>query len=82
MSEAPRGYTYWVEDDVLERFQSASIEQRLAWLEEMQAVTYALAPEEVRRRWQALRAGRAIDETCSSEPSSVPTSLKHRSLPE
>ncbi len=62
MSDAPRGFTYWVEDDVLARVQSATIEQRLAWLEEMQALSWQLAPEEVRQRWRALRAGRSIDE--------------------
>lgn len=51
------GYSYWVSDEQLRTFRAQTPERRLAWLEEMRELTYAMATEETRARWQRLRRG-------------------------
>jgi hypothetical protein len=55
-----RGFSYRVTDDQLERFQSASVAQRLTWLEEMRVFTWSAATPATRERWQRLRRGEPI----------------------
>ncbi len=52
-------FTYAVTDEQLRTFAALSDEQKIAWLEEWQQVTWALATPSVRRSWWRLR-GKAI----------------------
>lgn len=54
------GFHYRVDDAQLTRFQSASVGQRLAWLEEMREFTWRVASATVRERWRRLRRGDPI----------------------
>jgi hypothetical protein len=55
-----RGFRYLVNDDQLARFGSASVAQRLTWLEEMREFTWSAATPETRERWLRLRRGDPI----------------------
>jgi hypothetical protein len=54
------GFRYLVDDDQLARFGSASVSQRLTWLEEMREFTWSAASPDTRERWQRLRRGEPI----------------------
>jgi hypothetical protein len=48
-------FSYWVEDEVLERFAASTPLQRLTWLEEMRRFSWDAASPEQRARWRAAR---------------------------
>lgn len=48
-------FTYWVEDEILERFARSTPLQRLRWLEEMRTFSWNAATPETRARWRAAR---------------------------
>lgn len=55
MADDQTQYTYWVEDDMLERFSRSTPLQRLRWLEEMRAFSWHAVSPETRRRWREAR---------------------------
>jgi hypothetical protein len=48
---------YYVSDEQLRVFASLSPDRRLAWLDEMRALTAELAPPEAQRWWRRFRRG-------------------------
>lgn len=56
MGDKP-GFSYEVTDEQLRAFGARSPAARLQWLEEMRAVTWALASPAVRASWARLRRG-------------------------
>ena len=56
MSDDDTHFTYVVSDEMLARFATSTLEQRLAWLDEMRVFSWELASPEVRERWRRARA--------------------------
>lgn len=50
------GFTYEVSAEQMARFATATIEQRLQWLEDMKQWSWDNASAEARASWAALRA--------------------------
>ena len=48
-------FSYWVDDEQLDRFAASTPLQRLRWLEEMRTFSWNAASPEVRARWRAAR---------------------------
>lgn len=59
---APSGFDYEVSEEQVAAFSALPIHVRLAWVEEVARLTYALATPEVRARWAALRRGEPMPE--------------------
>lgn len=55
--EAP-GFSYFVSEEMLQRFATSTTLQRLTWLEEMRCFSWAAANDETREQWRRLRAHR------------------------
>jgi hypothetical protein len=49
-------FTYEVSDELLARFATSTVEQRLRWLEEMREFSWEMATPETRSRWRRARA--------------------------
>lgn len=81
MSDATRGYTYWVSDEQIAAYRSLPIDRRVRWLEETARLTWSLASPEVRARWAALRAGRSIEAPAETETETAPATDLSRPTP-
>jgi hypothetical protein len=49
------GFTYVVTDEMLRRFATSTVSQRLEWLDEMRTFSWAMATPETRARWRRAR---------------------------
>jgi hypothetical protein len=49
-------FTYVVSDEMLARFATSTIAQRLQWLEEMRTFSWQMASPQIRERWRRARA--------------------------
>jgi len=49
-------FTYVVSDELLVRFATSTVEQRLRWLDEMRVFSWEMATPETRARWRRARA--------------------------
>ena len=52
-----KGYSYTVEDDKILEYMKLSTEQKLQWLEEINAFTFAVLSEEEKLLRQKFRSG-------------------------
>ena len=52
-------FTYEVSDEMLARFATSTLAQRIQWLDEMRTFSWQMASPETRERWRRAReAGR------------------------
>ncbi len=49
------GFSYQVSDEILERFATSTLAQRIQWLDEMREFSWLMASPETRRRWRQAR---------------------------
>lgn len=50
------GFSYEVSDEMLARFATSTLAQRIQWLDEMRTFSWAMASPETRERWRRARA--------------------------
>ena len=58
-------FTYEVSDELLARFATSTVDQRLRWLDEMRVFSWEMATPETRARWRRARAAGRWDGTPS-----------------
>lgn len=63
-------FTYEVSDELLARFATSTVEQRLRWLDEMRVFSWEMATPATRARWRRARAAGRWDGSAGSAPSS------------
>ena len=61
MSDEDADYFYEVSDEMLARFASSTLAQRLDWLDEMRTFSWEMATPATRERWQRAREGRRAE---------------------
>lgn len=63
-------FTYEVSDELLARFATSTVEQRLRWLDEMRVFSWEMATPATQARWRRARAAGRWDGSAGSDTSS------------